>query len=779
MGRIQKNQSLIFTAIGAGILLLEFLLLAFLPGMLPLTEEDILENYIPSWQFYDRRGNLLREAVNSEGNHAFWMELHEMDPFIIEAVIAAEDARFYEHGGIDGRSFLRAIAQNFWAGEMESGASTITMQLARIVKGYKRTIPGKIAQMLFALRLEGNFTKDEILVHYLNRVPMGRGNLGIEAAAKEYFGMSNALLSKGQLSLLAGIIQGPSLYDPNQSPEAALERRHYTLERMVELNYISQNDMDLIHSEPVYVSQLQIRPEAMHFTDFLLTRDLPPGEVHTTLDLELNLAMERLVQNHVQRYSRDGIKHGALVVLDNETLEIRAMIGSPDYWNEDQGSNNGTTMLRQPGSTLKPFTYGLAFEQGWGPGDVIADIPIHYQGHGGRLYEPENITLDYSGPVMLQDALMRSLNIPAVQMANSVGLDNLLQTLRAAGFTSLQDNAEFYGLGLTLGNGEVSLLELASAYTLFPHGGVHYPFRYIEGPKEEGTRVFEEESAFMITEILSNDRLRIRSFGSRNPFLMTFPMSIKTGTSDNWRDNWAVGFTRQFTLAVWVGSFSGEPTNQYSATLGAGPLFHQAASLLDEYYPPENREVWTYPPENITLSRLCPVSGLPPNENCPNSQEVFIRSDREYHQQCEVHRALWVDPRTERAYAEPRQGYELEKRVYEYLPPLYSQWEAMIGREAPPRIEEFHGVEPSVTITSPKDGDIFLIEPGYDRTTQSILLEAQVNHPSDTLSWIINDELHQEIPWPYDSHFLSVKGTFTITARSTQGYEDSITIEIR
>ncbi|MDC7223486.1 MAG: transglycosylase domain-containing protein, partial [Spirochaetales bacterium] len=521
--------------LGGAVFFALLLYYTILPALFPLHQEDIREGYAESYRIYDRNDQLLREAVNPWGCRAIWLDLEEIDPFFIDSVIAAEDESFYHHKGVSYPALLRAMTQNIRSLKVESGASTITMQLARIVKGNRRNILGKIGQIYQARRMEFGMTKEEILEHYLNRVPMGRGNWGIQAASWEYYGTDHNLLSRGQLTTLAGIIQGPTLYNPVTAPERAAERRTYVVSRLKELQLISGPEGEILLAEPIITYTKDQVPRAMHFTDHVLKEKPPAGRLSTTIDVELNEKIERLVQSHVQKFEKEGMKQGAVVVIDNETLEIRAMVGSPDYWDEDKGSNNGATMLRQPGSALKPFTYSLAFEKGWQPGDVIADVPINYYGHEDRLYEPQNITGEFSGPVMLQDALTRSLNIPAIKLARDVGVENLLDRLHRAGFTDLDKNTDYYGLGLTLGNGEVSPLQLATGFALFANGGTYHESHWDFRPLDEGEPIFRESTAFLITEILSNDRLKMMAFGNNNPLLMGFPISIKTGTSNNWR----------------------------------------------------------------------------------------------------------------------------------------------------------------------------------------------------------------------------------------------------
>jgi len=769
--RQNLNYERISLYLAASFPILLLIVFVIFPALFPLGESALEKDYVPSYQLYDRNGFLLRESANPQGYHAIWVDLEDFDPFLIKAVLAAEDERFYKHNGIDFIAMARAFSQNLRSGEVQSGASTITMQLARILRGQSHNIFGKISQMVAARRLEQGLSKDEILVQYLNRVSMGKGNLGINAASKEYFKIDHYLMSQSQMCLLAGIIQGPGIYNPLDAPIESERRRNYVINRLVENTTLTEQEAEWMKQEAIITSENDRKPEAMHFTDYVLSQKPPAGRVDSSLDIGMNRAITKLIQMHVDKYGNEGLEHGAAIVLDNETMGIRAMVGSPDYWDKEMGSNNGATMLRQPGSTLKPFTYGLALEQGWQPGSILADIPINYQGKEGRIYQPENITQRYSGPVMLQDALSRSLNIPAIQMANQVGLENLLKKLRECGFETLDQPTEFYGLGLTLGNGEVRLIDLAEAYAMWANKGIYRRSTWEPSPPEEGRRVFEEETAYLITEILSNTRLRIHAFGANNPLLMNFPISIKTGTSENWRDNWVVGYTKQFTIAVWVGSFAGDPTNQFSATEGAGPLFHQIADLVNNLYPQENRNIWETPPEDIVQIEVCSLSGHPPNEFCPTTLWVDFWDRGNRPAPCDMHREVKI--------VEPS-GREIT-RVFEYLPAEYSNWEASLGRIPPPdptSAAKYGYNRVHITITQPQNGERYLVEPGYNLETQSIELKAETLNNIPFLEWIVNGELLQKSEWPYTGYLPTRPGKYKIQAVYGSEKSEEISIEI-
>ncbi|HEU4587258.1 MAG TPA: transglycosylase domain-containing protein, partial [Gemmatimonadales bacterium] len=429
----------------------------------------------------DRHGLPLRSTRAADGSLARWVPLAEMDPDLIAAFLAAEDRRFYEHGALDPRAVARAAWANLRAGRVVSGASTITMQLARLVHPSPRTWPGKVEQALWALRLEHHLGKQAILEQYLNRVPLGQATVGVESAAMLYAGGTATDLSLGQAAMLAGLARAPSSDNPVVSLARARARRALVLRRLVERGYAAAPAAERAQAEPL-LTRGTTAFLAPHFTTRLLqwAEDSAPGVSgiwRTSLDLALQERLESEVRHTVELLRAQGAQHAAAVVLDNASGEILAWVGSPDFWADTAGQVDMVNSPRQPGSALKPFLYGLAFDRGYTPAAVLPDLPQVYQ-TGTGPYSPRNYDRRFHGPVRAREALASSFNLPAVELANRLSVASLLATLHQAGFASLGRSAEYYGLGLALGNGDVTLLELANGYRAIANGGRWRPYRW-------------------------------------------------------------------------------------------------------------------------------------------------------------------------------------------------------------------------------------------------------------------------------------------------------------
>ncbi len=748
--------------------------------------------YEESFRFYDRHGIFLREAANRQDDHARWLEFSQIPPNVIQAVIAAEDERFYSHHGVDIVALARAVIQDAAGLKIESGASTLTMQLARMIGHYPRNLFGKILQAYTSRRLEAGLSKDQILCLYINMVPVGGGSIGMEAGAWDYFGTSLSLLSRSQTAMLAGLIKGPSVYNPRRNLEGAVSRRDYVLDKQTILGMLSSSDVARAKKEPIRLAPPKERPLAMHFTDYLLQGPLASGkgprdgDINTSIDLPLNNAIQALMRTHLAKVRSGGISDGAVVVLDNRTMAILAMVGSPDYWNGDKGRNNGTTALRQPGSTLKPFTYAAAFLQGLSPATVVPDIPVNYIGGEDKLYEPQNYSGRNFGPVSLRDALGKSLNVPAIRVANMIGPSKLLVTLHEFGFDSLTQSAAHYGLGLTLGDGEVTLLELARGYSVFANKGMLRdlePFLAAPGAskKKKGVRVMREDICYLITDILSDENLRMEAFGMNNPLMFDFPVAIKTGTSSNWKDSWVIGYTKTHTIAVWVGNFSGKPTNQFYGAIGAGPLFQQVARLLHESDKGADRgPIWDRLPATVEVIQVCPVSGELPNPHCPRTKRMAVLKSSIPKQECQVHREVEIDVRNGMIATDQVPPQFRAVKVFEYLDPEYQTWLYQTNQLPPPeKSSPLTGHTARVKIVDPHPDDVFIFEPGYDAHTQTIELRALVDPGLKDLYWYVNDKVLERASWPYRTSLAAVPGSYVIRLGSRQDSSEPISITVR
>ncbi len=449
---------------------------------LPLADQLLTATGHQSLTITDRHDLVLRSTRAGDGSLTQWMPLDQMDPDLLRAFIAIEDRRFYQHQGVDPRSIGRAFRDNLRRRRVVSGASTITMQLARLLLPIDRGWGGKLRQAIWALRLEHHLSKQQILEQYLNRVPLGEGTIGVSAASALYFGASASQVSLGQAALLAALARAPSGQNPLVSPSKAAERRALGLQQLAATGYATVEETSRAEAEPLLGEDPANRFLAPHFTSRVLQwaeRDgvAFSGKWRTSLDLDLQAELEAEVRHTVQQLADRGVKHAATVVVDNRTGEILAWVGSPDFWADTAGQVDMVVNVRQPGSALKPFLYALGFDRGLTPASVLADISRTYQTSGGP-YHPRNYDRIYHGPVRVREALGSSYNVPAVEVADRIGFGTLLHGLQEAGFGSLSRSADFYGLGLALGNGDVTLLELANGYRGLANGGVWRPYTW-------------------------------------------------------------------------------------------------------------------------------------------------------------------------------------------------------------------------------------------------------------------------------------------------------------
>jgi penicillin-binding protein 1C len=756
-GRLRAVVAAVSTA--GWLLLLPLLALATWVAW-PLPAELAAPPPVSSLRIEDRGGMPLRTTRAEDGSRGGWTPLAEMDPRLIQAFLAVEDHRFFSHPGVDGRAVLRALRDNLREGRPRAGASTLTMQTVRLLRPTPRSWGGKASQALWALRLDAQLDKRKILEQYLNRVPLGQGAVGVSAAASLYFGATARELSLGEAALLAGIARAPSRDNPLVSVERAGARRDVVLARMRALGYATAEEVARSAEEPVVPPQQRARFLAPHFTTRILQRaeaeGLPPqGTWRTSLDLELQTLLEAEVRHTVRVLADRGARHAAAVVLDNATGEVLAWVGSPNFWEEGAGQVDMVVSPRQPGSALKPFLFALAFDRAHTAATVIPDIPRSYATSLGP-YNPQNYDRRFRGPVRAREALASSYNVPSVELADRVGVEALLHTLHRAGFRSLTQSAPHYGLGLALGNGDVTLLELANAYRALARGGVWSPYRWRTGTEgtgsvphsairtpQSGERVVSAHAAALVLDILGDADARAPGFGADTPFDFPFPVAAKTGTSRHFTDNWAIGVTEGFTVAVWVGNFSGRPMEGVSGISGAGPLLYRSILATASRRAPGALPT----PEEAGLVpvRVCRLSGLRASSGCASLVEWFV-------------------PGTEPARPD---DWERDGRVT--LPADYAEWAAAERRRnRTPTHFASEGGDARFRILSPQDGDRYEIPPDVESRYATLSLHAT----APAARWYVDGREVRNGRWRL------APGTHTIRAETDSGEHDEVRIMV-
>ncbi len=558
----------------------------------PLPEGLLDYRPVSSVRIRDRGGHLLRELRSRQDGRSTPISRQEIPAHLRAAFIAAEDERFLSHPGVDPLAIIRAAWSNVRSGRIVAGGSTITQQLARVLVPRKRTFAGKMQEALWALRLEAHLTKEEIFTQYLNRISFGNGTFGVEAASQLYFARQTQFLSLGQAAVLAAIPRGPTAYDPYRRPARLEARRRWVLDRLVRTHALSPEDAAREKDAPLDLHAFSSTFRAPHLVEYVV-RNLDAwglGDattVETTIDPELQASVELAVAEEIRRLGEKNVGSASAIVVDNRSGEVLAYVGSSDFFDvEHEGQNDGVQMRRQPGSALKPFAYVEAFSSGMTPATVLADTEAQFAGRNG-VYSPENYDRRTHGPIRAREALANSYNVPAVRVAEQLGPERLLRALRQAGFDSLDKGSEHYGLGLVLGDGEVSLWQTARAYAGLSRGGVLRPLRVVRRAlRPDGTelpvpnelaphRLAAEVPVALVTDVLADNDARGRAFGLHSVLRLPFPVAAKTGTSKGYADNWTVGYTRERTVAVWAGNFDGSPMNGVSGISGAGPIFRE------------------------------------------------------------------------------------------------------------------------------------------------------------------------------------------------------------
>ncbi len=568
-------------------------------------------------------------------------------PVMLEATVSAEDRRFAQHPGLDPLALGRAILT---AGSQPSGASTITQQLARrlYLPGDTRPVLVRKAHESFiALQLEARRSKADILGLYLNDVYYGRGAYGVEAAARAYFGISAGNLDLAHAAYLAGLPQQPSAHDDEPSARAsdgrgdgARARQAYVLGRMVEDGRISRAEAEAAAREPIAVQPTAAAPAARQFVAYALAElgrvrpDLVGRRgliVETTLDAGLQAETERLMRLRLATLADRNVTDGALVAVEPDTGRILAMVGGATDGDPAHGGEiNMAITPRQPGSALKPFLYAAAFEHGFTAATPLLDVPTAFPTDAGP-YAPLDFDRSFHGVVPLRTALASSLNVPAVRTLDALGLDAMLEIANRFGLSTLSD-AETYGLSLTLGGGDVRLLDLTAAYAALGAGGeLARPFAVVRVRDSAGRilyerapasrRVLSPELAYLLADILSDPDARIPGFGGVTPFELPFPAAVKSGTSSGFRDNWTLGFTPDIAVGVWVGNADGSAMVDVSGVDGAGPVWRDAmmAAALARPMRPFAR------PAGIVEAAVCAPTGLLPGPGCPSPvHELFV-----------------------------------------------------------------------------------------------------------------------------------------------------------
>jgi len=603
---------------------------------LRLTPYPELENFQSrSYGFavHDRNGRLLRVFPAEDGVRREWVSLEEIPPGVLRIFVRAEDRRFFLHPGVDPVAVASAGVRNLRAGRTVSGASTITMQLARMITPREQGMGGKIREAFDALRLEARLSKNEILELWINNIPFGSNIEGLPAASRARFGREPAHLDDARTALLAVIPRRPALFDPAREPEVATSAA-LALSRRAGLGLD-----EAILAEASAEASPQVLAEAKHpffaphFTDRVARLPRPnggtgnaPSRVRTTLDLELQLFAERRLVSELSLLKGNRVNNGAILAIDNFSGEVLVYVGSASWFDDEaSGQIDGVTVRNQPGSTLKPFLFAQALENGFSPNDILPDIPTVFG--SGEAYSPTNFNRRFHGPVRFRVALASSLNIPSVYVLERLGVGAFEEYLVRLGFDSIAESTVDHGLGLALGNAEVTLEELTRAFAVFPRGGRALELRFTKPQgQSQAPEVISKYAAWIITDILADGPSRFLGFGLAQTMATAFPSMFKTGTANQFQHIWALGASPRYTVGVWMGNFTGETVigrtgSSIPARIASDLLYALEAESLHG-----TTVQFPLAPNtgNLREARICSLSGMAATPFCPGVVQEWL-----------------------------------------------------------------------------------------------------------------------------------------------------------
>ena len=714
----------------------------------------------PSIQITDRNGKSLYDILTTTGGRHAVLSFNDIPQCMKDATIAVEDKDFYSNPGIDLEGILRALWIDVRGGETIAGGSTITQQVARNLllsqnERYERTLRRKLRETILAWELTQKYSKNDILALYLNQVNYGGMAYGVEAASQTYFGKSASDLILPECALLAGLPQAPGLYDPFTNPDLAKQRQQVVLGLMEKQGYITDEQLSTAEAAPLSYNPAPYPIEAPHFIwiikdqldELFASGKLNPNQslvVRTTLDLNDQQLAEQIVARHIEEFQpkpneiNHNVNNAALVILDPHNGEILALVGSADYFNSSiDGALDMATSPRQTGSAFKPFIYALALDpnqpEPWTAATSILDVSTTFITHNGQPYTPVDYDGREHGPVSVREALASSLNIPAVRTLKKVGVENTINLADHLGVTSLGD-PQNYDLSLVLGGGEISLLQLSTAYASLANGG-YYTGNYsiLDIRDADGNllytqdqtpplQVFDPRVVWLISDILSDDRAREIGFGLNSTLKIDHTAAVKTGTTTNFHDNWTIGYTPDLLVGVWVGNSNYEAMHDVTGVTGAAPIWNETmrALLAGKSDKPFAR------PDGMKQVEVCDLSGLLPTPACPHTRMEWFINGTEPTQTDSVYQQVWIDALTNSLATDLTPADKRKSIIALNLPVEAQPWARAQGL---PLLVDFEqnnvsNQANSLALISPTPNTTYRITPKLDLSAQQLSVEA-------------------------------------------------------
>lgn len=760
----------------AGLAILFFMLDAIFPVKTDIAYAPVIEA---------DNGKILHAYLPNDQQWRMKARLDEITPELKKAIVFKEDRHFYQHFGVNPFAVIRALIDNIFHLKRTSGASTITMQVARMLEPKPRTYINKIIEMFRAMQLELHYNKDEILQLYLNLVPYGSNIQGVKAASWLYFQKSPDQLSLAELTALSVIPNKPNSLVMGKDNDAIVQERNKWLQRFREVRLFPENAIKDALQEPLNAYRHDA-PAAIPQLAWRLHKAFSgKPEIRTSINMNMQRKAENIVTNYVGSLRDKNVYNAAVLIVDNKTHRVLTYIGSADFKDQlHNGQVDGICAVRSPGSTLKPLLYGLAFDKGIiTPKTIIADVPINFDG-----YAPENYDLSFRGNVTAEDALRNSLNIPAVKLLNSISVPEFVNKMHNAGFASVWKNRKKMGLSMILGGCGIRLDELTALYSSLANNGIYYPIQFAmpDSPStknvtkrsfERGVSIISPEADFMLTKILLE--LHRPDLPNLYDQAQGIPrIAWKTGTSYGRRDAWSVGYNKRYTIGVWVGNFTGEGVAGINGAMTATPLLFQLFNAIDK----DVENEWLTQPEDIGMRLVCTKSGKLPNTFCNEQVMDYYIPGVSNNDRCDHLKQVWLSADGKYSYCTsclPVSGYKTV--YYEHVSPeLAAYYDAFhiayqkIPEHNPLCTRIFDGRAP--VINSLTNGMVYIIT---DKNQQQLQLSCTTANDVEKIYWYINDRFLKSTKVGEKTFFIPLTPEVKISCTDDKGRNANIQIKVK
>jgi penicillin-binding protein 1C len=718
----------------------------------------------------DRDGKMLSAYLNEEDIWRIKTNKNEVSPYFLKAILQKEDKYFYYHPGVNLVAIVKAVFNNTFKSERRTGASTITMQVVRMQQPKKRTYLAKLTEILRAVQLELHYSKDEILEMYLNLIPYGSNIEGIKTASLIYLNKHPSRLSLAEAVMLSIIPNKPNLLKAGKITPELNSFNVKWLNFYGRKGIFSKAEVEIAQSEKVALKRRTLPRNAPHFS-LMLSQNSKAPYINSTVVLGVQRSVEQSVRSHLEKVRQLGLQNAMAMVIDNQTMEVIAYVGSAEFDDKkDGGQVDGIQAVRSPGSTLKPFLYGKAIEAGLlSSKTVMYDIPTDFAG-----FTPTNFSNNFQGQVTMREALQQSLNIPAVEILHEYGVRNFIEDLKKTGFSSIKQNEDQLGLSLILGGCGVKMNEMVSLYAAMANYGNLQTIKYTKSDtRRSAVAVLDSSAAYIIANVLSG--IQRPDFPNNFDFTYKLPkIAWKTGTSFGKRDAWAIGYNPNYTIGVWLGNFSGVGVPQLSGAEVATPLLFSLFNQIDK------KSGWYTIPSGLIIKEVCSVSGLPRNSFCDSFQYDEFISGTHFKKKCNHLKPTWVNPQRTFSYCNRCLDKLVAVReMFPDYPPRYLEFLQNSGLPYPkiPPHNPSCSVQKSLgelSILSPRQGGVY-----YVQGNEELELKAQASSTDEQLIWYHNNRLVGSISGKKTLFIKPEIGQNTVSCTDQSGKTVSVVFEVK